>query len=72
MANCILTTGSVTQAMKARRILAEYSIPANTTKISTSQNKRGCVYGIEFNCTQMTNIRRILGNAGISFEEYAE
>lgn len=70
MATCIFTIGSVTQSMKAKRILAEYSIPVNTTKLSTSRDKRGCVYGIEFNCSQKSNVDRILSGSGISFEEH--
>ncbi len=68
MANCIFTTGSVTQAMKAKRILAEHSIAVNTIKVSTDNSKRGCVHGIEFNCQNSGNISRILHNSGIGFE----
>lgn len=70
MATCIFTIGSVTQSMKAKRILTEYSIPVNTTKLSTSRDARGCVYGIEFNCNQKPNIYRILSGSGIPFEEH--
>lgn len=69
MQNCIYITGSVTQAMKAKRILAEHSIAVNTTKISADKSKKGCIHGIESNCQNAANIRHILHNAGISFEE---
>lgn len=72
MATCIFSIGSVTQSMKARRILAEYSVPVNTTKLSTNRDKKGCVYGIEFNCSQKSNISRILSGSGIPFEDYNE
>lgn len=72
MAKCVFTTGSVTQAMKAKRILAEHSIPVNTTKISSKKDRRGCVYGIEFSCAQKGNVAGILSFAGIFFEEYIE
>ncbi|MBE6680146.1 MAG: DUF3343 domain-containing protein [Ruminococcaceae bacterium] len=70
MANCIFTTGSVTQAMKAKRILAEYSIPVNTTKINSEKSSKGCVHGIEFNCNNAANIKHVLKIAGIAFEEF--
>ena len=70
MANCIFTTGPVTYSIKAKQLLGEYAIPVNTIKISTSQNKKGCVYGIEFPCQHKFNASRILSSRGISFEEY--
>ena len=72
MANCIFTTGSVTYSMKAKQLLWEYAIPANTVKLSTSQNKKGCIYGIEFPCGHKSNVSRILAANGVSFEEYDE
>ena len=72
MSKCIFTTGSVTQAMKAKRILAEHSIPVSTTKISSARDRRGCIYGIEFSCAQNGNISRVLSFAGISYDEYTE
>ncbi len=68
MANCILITGSVTQALKAKHILAEHSISVITTKITAKTAKKGCVHGIEFNCQNRANIEKILKNAGLSFE----
>lgn len=70
MANCIFTMGSITQSLKAKRILAEHSIPVSTTKLSSNHDKKGCVHGIEFNCSQQNNITRILSANGIGFEEY--
>lgn len=70
MANCIYITGSVTQSLKAKRILAEHSIPVSTTKLSSERDKRGCIHGIEFNCFHRNNIAHILAASGISFEEY--
>ena len=72
MSKCIFTTGSVTYSLKANRILAENSIPCSTTKISARNNNRGCIYGIEFACSQKANVIRLLSGAGIDFEEYKE
>lgn len=69
MATCIYITGSVTQAMKAKRILSEHSIVVNTVKIGSDKSKKGCVHGIESNCQNAANIRNILHSAGINFEE---
>ncbi len=72
MSKCIFTTGSVTYSLKAKRILAENSIPCSTMKISAKKNNRGCVYGIEFPCNQKANVIRLLSGTGIDFEEYTE
>lgn len=72
MSNCTIITGSVTQAMKAKRILAEHSIAVEVTKLSAIRNQKGCIYGIAFPCGHRGNITRILGNAGIPFEEFRE
>ena len=70
MSNCILTIGSATQAMKAVRTLNSYSIPSNTVKLSTSNSKTGCLYGIEIRCGHLNNVKRILSQEKIRFEEY--
>lgn len=70
MSNCVLTIGSATQAMKAIRALNAYSIPATTIKLSTSNSKTGCIYGIEFGCRNVNNVKRILSAEKIRFEEY--
>ena len=69
MATCIYITGSITQALKAKKILTEHSILVNTTKISSEKSKKGCVHGIEFNCNYATNVRKILLGAAIPFED---
>ena len=70
MSTCIFTIGSITQAMKSRRILAEHSIAVNTIKLSNSTDKKGCVHGIEFGCPYASNIKRILSEHGVQFGEY--
>ena len=72
MTNCIFTIGSVTQSMKAIRLLSANSIPAKSIKLSNSNSRSGCVYGIEFNCRYSENIKRFLSAANIRFEEYKQ
>ena len=70
MTNCIFTIGSVTQSMKATKILQANSIPVSSIKLSNSNARIGCVYGIEFNCRYTDNIRRFLSAANVRYEEY--
>ena len=72
MSACTLLTGSATQTMKAKRILAEHSIVAEVTKLSSGRESKGCLYGVIFACIQKGNVVRILKSAQIPFEEYAQ
>ena len=55
---CATEIGSVTQAMKSQEILAKYAIP--TKIIKTESSRRGCVYALEYPCSQKSNVERLL------------
>lgn len=67
MSNCILATGTITLAMKAKKILLANAIPAETVKLSSLRN--GCLYGVQFPCAQVKNAQRLLQTNSIPFEE---
>ena len=62
--DCYAEIGSVTQAMRARSILANAAIPCEITK-GESRTKKGCVYSLSFSCSQANNVRTVLANARI-------
>ena len=62
---CRLSAGSMTAAMKSQRALARNAIKVNVVKISSSEEGRGCIYGIEFPCVYSGNVRTTLESAGI-------
>ena len=62
---CSLSLGSMTQAIKARRVLARSDITVTVKKLSTGDSGRGCVYGIEYPCEISGNIRAVLQGNGI-------
>ena len=62
---CRLATGSMTAAMKSQRLLARSTVKVNVVKISSSDESRGCIYGIEFPCVYSGNVRTILESSGI-------
>ena len=63
---CTLSLGSMTQALKAKRLLSRSDISVSVKKLSTSDRDRGCVYGIEFPCELSGNIKAILAKNGMS------
>ena len=67
---CTAVIGSMTQAMKAQAALAEASIRASVTKISSTKSQTGCVYGLDFPCRQADNVRQVLENAKIPVRQY--
>ena len=56
---CIAEIVSMTQAMKAQRILAESAIPTTVVKSNSSNSGKGCAYGVSFPCSYKENVERI-------------
>lgn len=66
---CGAAIGSMTQAIKAQKALAESAIPAEVQK-SSSKLGRGCVYGVSFFCAQRENVENIFARYGIKVREW--
>ena len=62
---CRFSAGSMTAAMKSQRALARNAIRVNVVKIASSGTDKGCIYGIEFPCALLGNVRSTLESAGI-------
>ena len=62
---CSAELGSVTEAMKAQRVLAAAAIPSEIIK-NEGGRRRGCVFGIGFSCAQANNVRTVLSSARIT------
>jgi len=62
---CTASTGSMTAAIKARRILSAHGFEVKVKKLSAAKDSRGCIYGIEFSCELSGNVLSILQNAGM-------
>lgn len=67
---CTAVTVSMTVALKAQRILAKNAIRAEVIKISGASAKKGCTYGLEFDCALLGNVKAILQDFGIDVKEY--
>lgn len=70
MSTCILITGSITQAVKAKKLLLAHSITADVTKLASDM--QGCRYGVRLPCIQKDNAQRILHAEGIHCEDYTQ
>ena len=67
---CTAVTGSMTMAMKAQRALSKNAIRATAVKVSQGSADRGCIYGVEFDCPLLGNVKNVLQTAGIEVKEY--
>ena len=67
---CTAVTGSMTMALKAQKALSRAAIRSNTVKVSRSEKGKGCVYGIEFECNLLGNVKATLDSAGVEVKEF--
>lgn len=67
---CIATMSSMTHAMRAQKALAGAAIRSEVIKLDSSLTKKGCSYGLSFQCAHLSNVRAVLSNARISVRQY--
>lgn len=67
MEECVLTIGTVTQAIRARKLLTAAGIGARLIK-NTGTAKTGCAYGLSVRAADMPQAMRVLGEGGIAYE----
>ena len=67
---CTAYIGSTTLAMKAQRALAANAIASTVTKVNSSKTRRGCAYGVSFDCSQQSNVKAILSKENIPVKEF--
>ena len=66
-----LTLGSVTYAIKVRKLLMKYKVNSTLIKVEGT-NEKGCAYGIKFNKSDFLSIIRILKENEIEYYGYNE
>ncbi|MBO5883451.1 MAG: hypothetical protein J6Q78_03495 [Clostridia bacterium] len=62
---CYASMTTLTNAMKAQRLLSLNAIPSNVIKNQDLDSKRGCAYRITFSCGQERNVRAIFEKEGV-------
>ena len=66
---CNVALGSVTEAMKAQRVLSAAAIPSDVIKVDKARRHGGCIYGLSFACSQERNVRTLLNSSGIAVKD---
>ena len=68
MEQCILTVGTVTYAIRARKLLSSLGIRARLVKGTRPGGAGGCTYGVEISASDLTLATDALKRADISYE----
>ncbi len=64
--------GGMTTAVKATRALAAQGIFAEVIGLSAGETRRGCAFGVSFDCDAADAVRNALKSAGISVSQYLQ
>lgn len=72
MKKCTFQIGSVTQATKAQRALADSSVPSKVIKTKSDQRGRGCTYGVEIDCMYANTAMHIMDSYGLNYDTATE
>ena len=65
-----ITVGSVTYAIKVRKLLERSGIAAMLVKVDSSKSERGCTYGINVNSENFYDAVAVLKNNGIEYSVF--
>lgn len=74
MQSCIITTMTMTLAMKGQRLLGDAhngrSVPANVIRLPQTLTASGCAWGISIDCKQAGIAKQILENAAFPYGKF--
>lgn len=69
---CVGALGTMTVALQATRALAKHGIFAEVIGLAASETKRGCAYGISFDCAALDTVRAALKTEEITVSQYLQ
>ena len=67
---CVAVIGSMTQAMRAQKVLSGAAVRAEVIKVDSALTGKGCAYAVSYSCLQADHVKMILKNAGIRVRSY--
>ena len=67
---CFAVMGSMTQVLRAQKVLLDAAVRADVVKADSAHTNRGCAYALSYPCSQENNVRTILSSAGIRVRGY--
>ena len=67
---CLAVMGSMTQALRAQKVLSTAAVRAEIVKADSAHTRRGCAYALSYPCSQENNVHTILSSAGIRVRDF--
>lgn len=67
---CVAEIGSMTQTMRAQKLLSQSAIPTTVVKSSASDGSTGCAYGLLFFCEHKENVENLLAKGRIRVKRW--
>lgn len=67
---CVAVIGSMTQALRAQKVLASAAVRADVVKADSDHTRRGCAYALSYPCSQENNVRTILAASGVLVRDF--
>ena len=67
---CLAVMGSMTQALRAQKVLAGAAVRTEVVKADSEHTRRGCAYALSYPCSQEGNVRTILSSEGIRVRDF--
>ncbi len=66
---CACTVGSMTQALRAKRVLERVGIRSSPIPADPTRTHAGCAYALSLPCTDADRARVILHNVGFTVKD---
>ena len=66
---CAVALRSMTHAIKAKKALSESYIDSEIIKLEPSMTKKGCSYGVSFNCVNLNSAYEAFKKMSIKYTE---
>ena len=66
---CLIALRSMTHAIKAKKSLEDNYIECEIVKLEPQMTKKGCAYGVGFNCVNTNHVIDALKKSGTRYTE---
>ena len=66
---CVASLRSMTHAIKAKKALDEHFINSEIIKLEPHMTRRGCAYGIKFECINLYSAKDALRKKSVKYTE---
>ena len=66
---CFASLRSMTAALKAKKALIEAYIDCEIIKLEPNMTKKGCAYGIKFDCMNIYSVENVLNDKNVKYSE---